>query len=84
MRKLVSWIVLGIGIVLIIGSILISRTNVSTAALATGDYEIVLIRLAKEKVGAFLLDKSTGTTWWFRTDPKTHEMYWLKVKAKPD
>lgn len=31
-RKIMSWIVLGVGIVLIIGSVLISITNVSTAA----------------------------------------------------
>lgn len=75
MRKITSWIVLGIGIVLIIGSILISRNNVSIAAFATGYYEILPLQDS-----VFLLNKNTGTTWLLTEDKG--ESCWLRVQAK--
>jgi len=75
MRKIMSWVVLGVGIALIIGSVLVGRAKVSTTAFATGYYEILPLQDS-----VFLLNKNTGTTWLLTEDKG--ESCWLRVQAK--
>jgi len=81
MRKIMSWVVLGVGIMLIIGSVLVGRVKVSTAAFATGNYEILAIEEVPHLRRTFLLNKNTGATWLLTEDEEKGKVYWLRLKA---
>ena len=81
MKKITSWVVLGVGIALIIGSVLVSRVKVSTAAFATGYYEILAIEKVPGLRRTFLLNKNTGATWLLTEDKEKGAVHWLRIKG---
>jgi len=82
MRKIMSWVVLGVGIALIIGSVLVGRAKVSTAAFAPGSYGILhIVRQISAQDQVFLLNGKTGTTWLLTEDEEKGKVYWLRLKA---